>query len=84
MMMGSWMGSDFTIDDLVKESSMLDDYHYQFITPEDAQANLLYLELTLQEDSPTVWGKIVVAVKESDYMPVWYKYLMMKKASSCG
>ena len=23
MMMGSWMGSDFTNDDLVKESSML-------------------------------------------------------------
>ena len=74
MMMGSWMGSDFTNDDLVKESSMLDDYHYQLITPEGAQADLLYLELTPQEDSPIVWGKIVVAVKESDYMPVWYKY----------
>ncbi len=26
MMMGSWMGSDFTNDDIVKESSLLDDY----------------------------------------------------------
>ena len=26
MMMGSWMGSDFTNDDLVKESTFLDDY----------------------------------------------------------
>ena len=36
MMMGSWMGSDFTNDDLVKESSMLDDYTSQLIRPEDA------------------------------------------------
>ena len=33
MMMGSWMGSDFTNDDLVRESSMLEDYTYQFVTP---------------------------------------------------
>ena len=36
MMMGSWMGSDFTNDDLVKESSMLNDYTYQLVKPEDA------------------------------------------------
>ena len=36
MMMGSWMGSDFTNDDLVKESSMLNDYTYKLIKPEDA------------------------------------------------
>ena len=74
MMMGSWMGSDFTNDDLVRESSMLDDYTYQYVTPEDASPDHLYVELTPKEDSPIVWGKIVAAVKSSDYTPVWQRF----------
>ena len=74
MMMGSWMGSDFTNDDLVRESSMLNDYTYQFVTPEDASPDHLYVELTPKEDSPIVWGKIVAAVQSSDYTPVWQRF----------
>ena len=74
MMMGSWMGSDFTNDDLVKESSMLDDYTYQLITPEDASADLLYVQLIPKEDSAIVWGKIIAAVQAKDYMPVWQHF----------
>ena len=74
MMMGSWMGSDFTNDDLVRESSMLDDYTYQFVTPEDASSDHLYVQLMPKEDSPIVWGKIVAAVQSSDYTPVWQRF----------
>ena len=74
MMMGSWMGSDFTNDDLVKESSMLDDYTYQFVTPEAASADHLYVQLVPKEDSPIVWGRIVAAVRASDYIPVWQHF----------
>ncbi len=74
MMMGSWMGSDFTNDDLVRESSMLDDYTYQFVTPEDATAGHLYVQLVPKEDSAIVWGKIVAAVQASDYLPVWQRF----------
>ena len=74
MMMGSWMGSDFTNDDLVRESSMLDDYTYQFVTPEDAPSDHLYIQLVPKEDSPIVWGKIVAAVQSSDYLPVWQRF----------
>src|SRR5574338_1391537 len=35
MMMQSWMGSDFTNDDLVKESSIVDDYTHKFIGEEN-------------------------------------------------
>ena len=45
MMMGSWMGSDFTNDDLVRESSMLNDYTYKLIKPEDAVPGQLYIQL---------------------------------------
>ena len=74
MMMGSWMGSDFTNDDLVRESSMLNDYTYQFVTPEDASPDHLYVQLIPKEDSPIVWGKIVAAVQSNDYLPVWQHF----------
>ena len=74
MMMGSWMGSDFTNDDLVKESSMLDDYTYELITPADAQPDHLYIQLLPKEDSPIVWGKLIVAIRVSDQIPVWQHF----------
>ena len=74
MMMGSWMGSDFTNDDLVKESSMLDDYTYELITPADALPEYLYIQLLPKEDSPIVWGKLIVAIRASDQIPVWQHF----------
>ena len=74
MMMGSWMGSDFTNDDLVKESSMLDDYTYELITPADALPDHLYIQLLPKEDSPIVWGKLIVAIRVSDQIPTWQHF----------
>ncbi|MFH1379521.1 MAG: outer membrane lipoprotein-sorting protein, partial [bacterium] len=74
MMMSSWMGSDFTNDDLVKESSMIDDYTYKLIELDDLEDGLLCAELIPKEDKPIVWGKILLAVREDDYIPVWEKY----------
>ena len=74
MMMGSWMGSDFTNDDLVRESSMRNDYTYQFVTPEDASPDHLYIQLIPKEESPIVWGKIIAAVQSDDYIPVWQRF----------
>jgi outer membrane lipoprotein-sorting protein len=70
MMMSSWMGSDFTNDDLVKESSMADDYYARLITPEDAKPELYYIELIPKKDIPIVWAKIVASVRKKDYIPV--------------
>ncbi len=74
MMMSSWMGSDFTNDDLVKEFSLLKDYRYRLIQPDNAEKGLLYLECIPKKDVPVVWGKVIVAVREADYIPVWEKY----------
>ena len=74
MMMGSWMGSDFTNDDLVKESSMLNDYTYDLIVPDDAQPGLLYIRFIPKEDSPIVWGKLITAVRADDLIPVWQHF----------
>jgi outer membrane lipoprotein-sorting protein len=74
MMMSSWMGSDFTNDDLVKESSMLRDYTSRYVEPEslpegDASPGHWYIELVPREDSPIVWGRIVIEIRHEDYIP---------------
>ncbi len=70
MMMGSWMGSDFTNDDLVKESSLLRDYHVRLLPDGGADGETISLELTPKEDTATVWGRIVITVQGEDYLPV--------------
>lgn len=73
MMMGSWMGSDFTNDDLVKESTLLDDYTSKFAAnPPDKEH--YYIELTPKANTATVWGKIVVKVAKANLMPVTQEY----------
>lgn len=74
MMTSSWMGSDFTNDDLVKESSLLEDYTYKLLEPEGADPNLHYVELTPRVDSPVVWAKIVMVVMKNSYIPVREEY----------
>jgi hypothetical protein len=74
MMMGSWMGSDFTNDDLVKESSLFEDYAYELISPDSGDEDLIYINCIPREDLAVVWGNIVIAVRESDHLPVWQKY----------
>ncbi|MCK4605655.1 MAG: outer membrane lipoprotein-sorting protein [candidate division Zixibacteria bacterium] len=80
MMMGSWMGSDFTNDDLVKESSLFEDYSYELIPPDSTEEGLLLVNCIPREDLAVVWGNIVIAVSESDHLPRWQKYYDEKGA----
>lgn len=74
MMMSSWMGSDFTNDDLVKESSMLKDYSHRLIKLEDEEPGYYYVELVPKEMVPSVWGKIIIKVMKKDFIPVREDY----------
>jgi len=74
MMMSSWMGSDFTNDDLVKEYTLFEDYSYELIDFEGGSDSLYYLNCIPRKDLPVVWGNIVIAARKSDYIPVWEKY----------
>lgn len=68
MMMGSWMGSDFTNDDLVKESSMMDDYTGRLLENSDQKNH--YIELVPKKQTVTVWGKIVAVVDKETILPI--------------
>ena len=74
MMMSSWMGSDFTNDDLVQEFSLFEDYSYELITPDSAREELIYVNCVPREDLPIVWGNIVIAATRADHLPVWQRY----------
>ncbi len=73
MMMGSWMGSDFTNDDLVKESTMLDDYNATLIDKPNDQTHY-HIELKPKEQTVSVWGKIVAIVEKETLLPVQQDY----------
>lgn len=69
MMMQSWMGTDLTNDDLVKESSIVTDYEHEI------EKDTVYdgfdcwkLVLTAKPDAPVVWGSIVVYVAKENYI----------------
>lgn len=74
MMMGSWMGSDFTNDDLVKEYTFFKDYHFSMTSINSPKAGEIYIKCIPKKDRPIVWGYIIIAVRESDNLPVWQKY----------
>jgi outer membrane lipoprotein-sorting protein len=75
MMGGSWMGSDFTNDDLVKEHRMADDYAPK-ITFDGSRGGQKVIEITCtpKPNAPVVWGKLVVTVRAQDYLPVRIDY----------
>ena len=75
MMMTSWMGSNFTLDDLVKQSRLTNDY---VITTsfEGQRDGVAVSEYTLKPKpaAVVVWGKITLEVRQADRVPVRQRY----------
>jgi outer membrane lipoprotein-sorting protein len=76
MMLGSWMGSHFTNDDVIKDSQYARDYDTK-ITFEGSRDGQDIVELTLypKPDAPVVWGKIIATIRAEDYIPLKMTYL---------
>ncbi len=71
MMLQSWMGSDFTNDDLVKESSIMEDYNSKIV---EQNTTLYTIELIPKEDAAVVWGKIIMQVDKELFLPISASY----------
>jgi outer membrane lipoprotein-sorting protein len=70
LMLQSWMGSDFTNDDLVKESSLVEDYTHEIAGEAIEGGDDCYrLVATPKPDAPVVWGKLVLWIRKADYLP---------------
>ena len=70
LMLQSWMGSDFTNDDLVKESSLPTDYTHRIEAETTEDGDPCYrLVATPKPNAPVVWGKLVLLVRKADFLP---------------
>ncbi len=70
MLGGSWMGSHFTNNDLVKSSRMADDYEIKLTGQGTLGGVPQYVfTLTPKPDAPVVWGKIEVTVQQDELLP---------------
>lgn len=69
MLLQSWMGSDFTNDDLVRQSSIVEDYNHVLLNEETIEGRSCYvIELTPKPDAPVVWGKVIAWISKNDYL----------------
>ncbi|GAV21172.1 hypothetical protein MMIC_P2152 [Mariprofundus micogutta] len=75
MMMGSWMGSHLTNDDLVKEARLEEDYDAR-ISFEGLRNGKQIIEFTLtpKADAPVVWGKLLLMILADTYTPLQELY----------
>ncbi|MFC1526393.1 outer membrane lipoprotein-sorting protein [Candidatus Latescibacterota bacterium] len=73
MMMGSWMGSDVTNDDLVRESSYLEDYTAELVgRSTDPEGWLVRLEA--KPGVPGLWQAVEAVYSEADELPTVVRY----------
>ncbi len=66
MMQQPWMGSDFTNDDLVRDSSEVEDYDHQLLGMDGENYVLEYLP---HDDAAVVWGRIVAWIDSTTGTP---------------
>ena len=64
MMLQNWMGSNITNDDMVKQSSIIEDYNPRIL---EKNGTVVTIELMPKEDAAVVWGKIIINIDTATY-----------------
>ena len=75
MMSQGWMGSDYSNDDILKESSIVVDYN-QKIIGSDKISNLdcYKIELIPKEDAAVTWGKVIKWISKKEFWQMKTEY----------
>lgn len=69
MMSQSWMGSDFSNDDLAKSDTMIDDYTHSVKAKTKTDEGMVYtIEAIAREDAPVVWSKQELDIREDNIL----------------
>jgi outer membrane lipoprotein-sorting protein len=75
MMSQSWMGTDFTNDDLVKEASIADDYSHTIVGEQTIDGRPCHrIELVPKPEAAVVWGKVMLWIDKRDYLMLHGEY----------
>ena len=75
MMSQGWMGSDYSNDDILKESSIVVDYTHKIVGAEKIDGIDCYkIELTPKEDATVVWGKVFKWISKVEFWQLKTEY----------
>jgi outer membrane lipoprotein-sorting protein len=73
MMLASWMGSDFSNDDLVRESSYSEDYTYELVGRSEDPAGWI-VRFTAKPDLVGLWNRIELVFTDDGMLPLAARY----------
>ena len=63
----SWMGSDFSNNDIARADDIIDHYDHKMAKKETREGKIVYtIESTPHDDAPVVWGKEVLTIRDDD------------------
>ncbi len=69
MMSQSWMGSDFSNNDLVREASIVIDYTHTLLGDSTISEYDSYkIEMIPKPEAPVVWGKVITFISKDEYL----------------
>jgi outer membrane lipoprotein-sorting protein len=75
MMSQSWMGTDFTNDDLVKEASIVEDYDHTIVKDTVIDERSCYMiQMLPKPQSSVVWGKVLLWIDKKDFIMMHAEY----------
>jgi outer membrane lipoprotein-sorting protein len=75
MMSQSWMGTDFTNDDLVKESSIVEDYVHTLIGDTIIRNHACYvLKLIPKPLAAVVWSQVILCIDKVDFLELHSRF----------
>jgi len=75
MMSQGWMGSDYTNDDILKESSIVIDYTHKLVGEETIDGFEAYkIEMTPKEDAAVIWNKVYKWITKDEFIQIKSEY----------
>lgn len=75
MMLQSWLGSDFTNDDVVRADSIIVDYSHEIMRETIEQGvECWVIAATPKAGAPVVWGRVELQIRKPDFIAVRVDY----------
>ena len=75
MMSQNWMGTDFTNDDLVKESSVVNDYDHSIVGDTVIDNRSCYIiQMMPKPEAAVVWSKLIVCIDKKDFLELHTRF----------
>ncbi len=69
MMSQGWMGSDYTNDDILRESSVVNDYTHEIVGEEEVEGRNCYkINMVAKDDAAVIWGHQIRWIDTKDFI----------------